>query len=375
MVKRLRSLGLNLGLVLTSTLLGVGLLELGLRLVGPRLSLELQQALFTRATDEDLFTFVPGVGTMTRPDLNRPAIRINDTETITVQTDEFGFRNPTGSQNPDVAFLGDSFVWGFGVPQAATWVQQVGQARNTVAAGYGQSGFSAWQYRKVFEQYVAPQRPQVVIWSFFANDLQPAAAQITSQNETITTAVINLRVWLDSHSLIYRLVKFVIQGAYFSDQQPISYQDSGLDLVLFPMTHNIVDPRTPDFARGLAELEAGVSRVQTQCQAQDCQLVLVLIPTKEMVYYPRVAHVFTPEQRQLVQTAFQTYRDFKVRLTRQNIPHLDLTPALQQAALSSTGQAQQLYFQIDGHWNRAGHAVAARALAQFLAERDLPRVE
>jgi lysophospholipase L1-like esterase len=45
------------------------------------------------------------------------------------------------------------------------------------------------------------------------------------------------------------------------------------------------------------------------------------------------------------------------------IAFLDLTPALEQAAASG----RPVYFADDAHWNAAGHDVAARELAKFLA--------
>ena len=46
------------------------------------------------------------------------------------------------------------------------------------------------------------------------------------------------------------------------------------------------------------------------------------------------------------------------------IPFLDLTPALEQEA--AAGRA--VYFADDAHWNAAGHEIAARELAKFLAQ-------
>jgi len=361
----LKSLAINVALAITSFGLGLLLLEVGLRVAGKQLAAPLQQALFERATDEDLFTFEPGIGTMTRPNLNRPNIRINDTETITVQTDRWGFRNPPTPATAPVAFLGDSFVWGFGVEESATWVQQVATARGVVARGYGQSGFSSWQYAQVFDRYVAPQKPKLVIWSFFANDLLPVQAGILGQNRASTEAGMEVRIWLDNNTLVYRFIKYIIQGAFFSDQQPIRYRDQDLDLVLFPSTHTILDPKSANFAQGLKELTAGLQDVQRQCQ-QTCDFVMVIIPTKEMVYYPKVQSAFTPEQRQLVQLAFRTYGELKQTFTKMGIRYLDLTPAFQKAALPVGAPARQLYFRTDGHWNRAGHRVAAEALTEWL---------
>ncbi|WP_218080555.1 alginate O-acetyltransferase AlgX-related protein [Anthocerotibacter panamensis] len=364
MAKRLSWL-VNIGLVVGSLLVAVLILEGGIRLVGPLLAPNLRVALFERAADEDLFDFVSGIGTMSRPDLDRPNIRINDTEVLTVHTDHQGFRNPPDRQGAPIAFLGDSFVWGFGVSQAETWVSQVGQLLGQKTASYGQSGFSSWQYARVFDRYVASRHPRLVVWAFFANDLQPVAERIKT-GQPIDRGV---QQWLDSHSLIYRLGKFIVQGAYLSDQQPVSYRDRDLDLVLFPITHNILNPQYPDFAPGLQEFKTSIADVKTGCQQSGCQLVVVLIPTKEMVYLPRVSSSFTPEQQQMVTNAFKTYRDLQSFLTQEQIPSLDLTAALQTAALPQAQPAQTLYFRIDGHWNKLGHQAAAQALAQFLKQQ------
>ena len=357
----------NGGLLLGSLLVGVLLLEGVLRILGPYYSSDLHQALLDRADDEDLYNFVPGVGTMTRPSLNRPGVRINDTESFTLKTDAEGFRNDLAATPGDIAFLGDSFVWGFGVDRAATWVAQLQALSHKTTQSYGQSGFSSWQYQQVFDRYVAPKKPRLVIWAFFANDLDPVSQKIQAQGRNGNELATGARVWLDPNSLIYRLVKFIIQRAYFSDQQPVHYQDPVADLVLFPITHSILNPQNASYQQGWQELQQGLKEVNGRCLQQGCQLVVTLIPTKEMVYLPRVGKVFTPEQKTLVENASATYRKLETYLGQEKVPYLDFTPAFQQAAQ----RAPQLYFRIDGHWSREGHRVAAETLEQFLTQRAL----
>ncbi len=359
-----KTLVTNSGLALGGLLLGVAALEGGLRSIQPWVGPDLRAALFDRAADEDLFTQVPGLGTMTRPNLDRLQIRINDTETIQVRTDNEGFRNPP-QQKPTVAFLGDSFVWGFGVDAAHTWVRRWAERSGIPTGSYGQSGFSSWQYAEVYQRYVAPKKPRLVVWAFFANDLDPAPAP------TLNTPDVSWRVWLDQYSLVYRLAKFIIQGAFLSDLQPVAYRQAGLDLVLFPVTHRFLLPQSPQYPQGIQQLTRGLAQVQGSCQDPNCQLVVVLIPTKEMVYFDRVQGAFTPEERGLIRQADRTYQQIQAQLTKQRIPYLDLTPVFQQQARDP--KQPQLYFRTDGHWNRAGHHLAAEALGEFLENQGLPK--
>ena len=56
---------------------------------------------------------------------------------------------------------------------------------------------------------------------------------------------------------------------------------------------------------------------------------------------------------------------------RQGIPYLDLLPVFQQAAKQPN--AVPLYFKRDGHWMKAGHALTAEAVFDFVVQEDLIR--
>ncbi|MEI8345496.1 MAG: hypothetical protein WCG06_05435, partial [Candidatus Omnitrophota bacterium] len=49
--------------------------------------------------------------------------------------------------------------------------------------------------------------------------------------------------------------------------------------------------------------------------------------------------------------------------TANNVAHLDMTPGFERAAASGKGT---LHFEHDGHWNPAGHRLAARLLEEYL---------
>ena len=107
----------------------------------------------------------------------------------------------------------------------------------------------------------------------------------------------------------------------------------------------------------------------------------MFIPSAEQVYWPLAERSFGPAAFQEA-LAFYTRSWMsveKIRANRlvqnqmladfcakENIPMLDLTPALQQKVESGTA----VYFSDDEHWNAAGQEVAASELATFL--RCLP---
>jgi hypothetical protein len=96
-----------------------------------------------------------------------------DLSMITYSSDPFGFRNPAGSSRrvgPTFALLGDSFVQGTCVSEAATYVAQLSILG--ASTSYGMNGTSALAQMAIFREYVQPKRPHHVMWFFYeGNDL------------------------------------------------------------------------------------------------------------------------------------------------------------------------------------------------------------
>jgi hypothetical protein len=119
------------------------------------------------------------------------------------------------------------------------------------------------------------------------------------------------------------------------------------------------------------------------CRQQNSRLTIMYIPSKAEVYWPLVARSLGPEELQRAIDFASRYNRMPIRAAeieanrlvpnsllrdfcaQHQISFLDLMPALTEQA--AAGRA--VYFADDAHWNAAGHEVAARELAKFLAPR------
>jgi lysophospholipase L1-like esterase len=104
-----------------------------------------------------------------------------------------------------------------------------------------------------------------------------------------------------------------------------------------------------------------IGRLHARAAARGIGFVVLLVPTKEFVFLPRVAdparHIGLVE---LAKTEQRLHREISDFLTAGGIAFLDATGPLRAAA-------EQPYRENgDGHLNRLGHRIIADRLAEFL---------
>jgi hypothetical protein len=101
---------------------------------------------------------------------------------VTYEADEYGFNNPPDSHLPgeiDVAIVGDSFAHGWCVPFEQTLVGRMRELDSTVL-GVGLEGTGPLAQLGIEVEYLAPLRPAVVVWLFFAgNDLRDLSREMS----------------------------------------------------------------------------------------------------------------------------------------------------------------------------------------------------
>jgi len=128
----------------------------------------------------------------------------------------------------------------------------------------------------------------------------------------------------------------------------------------------------------------GIKLCQEVCREHGIPLVVALLPSKASVYAWHVIDQISPEDAmramlrppaRAAELAWKRdarrWRNGLTVVVREtcaelDIPYLDLRPPFFQAA--DRGDPQT-YFSYGSHWNAAGHALAARATADFLLAR------
>jgi len=331
------------------------------------------------------------------------------------RTDAEGFRNATVRQKIDIAALGDSFTDAANLPVAAAWPSRLEELTGRIVQNYGTSGFGPQQELYALRDYALKHQPRWTVLAYFmGNDLADAEVFDRWERSVDRMSEAQQAGWRlrDSFQRYETLYLWTI-GVFAADRiyrsmQPGETTDAGppsqatsptFDRGLFtvPVANRTVRYAfLPHYLQGLetprAEIErshgwelteAALRQMKSDCDQQGSTFMLMLIPSKGQVYWPMTERSLTPA---LLQEAVAFYshhnrRPLRVddvranRLAqnamlqdfceREKIPMLDLTPPLQREVEAG----YEMYFPDDPHWNRAGHDLAARELAGFLAKQ------
>jgi len=367
----------NLGLAVVSLVFALLVAEAGLRLAGFQPGNPLERLINHR--DDFLgYRMVPGM----RESIPGPG-GVYQAWTVDLGfPDGIGFRDDGITPPVDSVFIGDSYVWGYGVELAESLSERYEALTGGDAVNLGMTSWtSPLQYARVLERYGVPLKPRYAfVEALVQNDFGDlpnflaweASGSPKSYPEWMTDRVMRyepdalsyqLRRLLYDHSALGRLLSDRIQfGLGNSDAPPddaIAHVTAGgLDLYLnraeFP------DPRAGPDPEQVRLFRQALLTIREVAARASIRLVVVVLPTKELVYQERF-----PD---LASRAARDWRhDVLLDLLKETgIPHLDLLPVLRAAAADG---GPQLYFAQDTHWNARGHDVAARALDQFVRTR------
>lgn len=378
----------RVGLLLFGCLAGLLVVEAVLRLLGPRIPFV--HSLTSIATFQ---TYHPVYGFFHRPGASGWIEAEEFTSFVAINSRGLRDREIEPAKPPSgyrVLMLGDSFVEGAQVPLDATVAKRLEELLRASAGGRpldvvnaGNAGFGTAQELLFLEHDGRVYQPDLVVLVYFIdNDLPDNGYAVARARKLDTTrrpffvpdgqGGIRLRPGeppppdplAGARPLLRRSATFNLAENFLLWNQARDQEQAQIGKNR--PTYLVEPPDEWDEAWWVTEQLLG--RVRDSSRAMGAELVVVLAPS----YF----QVDPDAWRWLVGGDTRGRNRYEVdapnrRLAaiaeRQGLRLLDLLPAIQPAQASGG----RLYFPADGHWTSAGHAFAARQIADYLAAAGL----
>ena len=317
--------------------------------------------------------------------------QLSDPGTLkSVPTDEIGFSNPpetyTRHDSFDVVAIGDSFTWAFAVEPTATWSLQMGALTGLSVLNLGKGGTGLYEYLQILKKFGLAKRPRIVVMNVYeGNDVRDAVAYqayrsgISGSDEAAPAAWKRVPVASRSYvvnliggTLEYLLVRHrekategVVDFRFRVDPEnadiPFNAQQAARDEVVFPR-------RIVAGELAFAVFDEAIRAFAELARTHRFIPVMMYSPSACTAYHP--VRFNDPALGDVLPRFSQMQRAYLSKQAAENgIKFLDLTAAFQAAAFPESGcdPTNLLYFPTSIHYSPRGHAVAARALADFLA--------
>jgi hypothetical protein len=315
----------------------------------------------------------PGLNTIIHGNPEYPAWSI---KTDSLGLGPAGFRDTLPDQPPYALVLGDSFGFGVGVAQQEIWLERLENEIGQPIVNLSQVGASTLQEARIYARYGRQLPAQVVLWMFFQNDLKdnlrfadwlkPEANSAQAVRQPTRPCSGPAHRALKRYSLAYELILYWRRNCEYSamTSTPI-FRDERLSLA-FCLDHDIcdLDVQARMISDGWPLTRQALLETKTQTEQAGATLVIIIVPSKEQVYWDQFEQLATFPPNFDVDQMIEPVRDF---CSLNKVYCLDLTEAFRVEAR----RGRQLYFPIDIHWNAQGHAVAASVVREYLRREKL----
>jgi lysophospholipase L1-like esterase len=261
--------------------------------------------------------------------------------------------------------LGDSFTLGVQVPEEQTFVALLetqlskGLGRNVRLINAGVDGFGTQQSTEMAERLDAHYDVDGAILLFFTgNDFWENDSFLQRKKMTGTGLMApplpQLSFWdrtLGRISYAYAAIRVHFRTrAMRSDPHQLSRYAEEL---------RIFDAKSPVLGRQMKATRVALDRFAQLCAEREWQCFLPIAPPAFVAHTKRAKATFDLVGVDMESVDLDRPARVLAKLPVQGLPKLDLAPRLR-------ASDEPLYFRFDGHWNAAGHAEVADALAQWL---------
>ena len=283
---------------------------------------------------------------------------------------DIGFRDLGMAPPFQVLAVGASFTVCDDVPAEACWVRQLAQSLGVSGVTLAVNGYSTLAAERMFERYGEHFHPKLVLLEVHPNDFRDNAsfarwAETGDGNLWNWLATLRGRTpwvrWLGQYSMLFRLIDGTSRGM----NRPIfPYNQDGLDFVFRLDTWFLNVVRKGEKHEGWPLIEQSLLDLQKAVAKQGAELLVVLFPTKEQVYWDRVSAMAPVDISANVDRPVELVATF---CRQQGIHCCDLRGPLRERAR----QPGQLFHRISAHPNDLGHAVSAAAVRECLREQGM----
>ncbi|NNE42995.1 MAG: hypothetical protein HKN12_02195 [Gemmatimonadetes bacterium] len=329
------------------------------------------------AVSVGMFRTDPAAGFSLQPGYEN-VVRVPEyTTSIHIDTDGYRVPEVPESENQPVRILavGDSFTFGVGVEAEEAWPEVLedqilaDQVPGVAVRNGGVGGYGPLRTQRLLEARQVAWEPDIIVHAvYLGNDLEDAQPATYLESPRIQDGRMvaeekglfkRTRFLLRIHSHLYAFVRDQFYGMYL--RTPFAERSRYLDpMGLAEWPAEILEESWPAAAES-------IRGIRVWAEARDIRYLVVLIPLKYQVnddawdeYRRRwdlPDEALDRDHAQRVVTHF---------LAEQQIPFLDLLPAMQQA---DPRRAAEFYFPVDAHWTPTGHRFAADRIRRELRER------
>lgn len=317
--------------------------------------------------------------------------------------DKWGFRNRKVPESADIVAVGDSHTYGNTARMVDSWPYVLGELTGQRVYNMGLGGYGPNQYFYLSKTKAFNLKPKILMWGLYMGDDfenaftityglkfwaslrqlpdQKAEANIWESTPESPGLLRGTRVWLSRHSVLYQLVFHTGLGGRVKGQVQIKNAAQlypGDDTVLNIPEKNILEafrPKavlvglnrdSPAVHEGMRITFELLKEMKETCEKKNVQFVVVVIPTKEMVFSDYLEHNSDLPLRDVLDKLLASERSARAQLfgfmTESKIPYVDTLPALR----ASVSRGLYASSAGDMHPNKNGYHAIAESAAEFL---------
>jgi len=283
-----------------------------------------------------------------------------------------GFRVPDPAWEPawpvDAVVVGDSFTFCYVNDYENCWVDLLVTEHNFSTVNLGLVATGSISHQNVLNTFGLAHQPKVVIWQWYGNDFNDDYGFTTLYGEEATERKGEDTVppgWLRQNSAVASIIYAFSQAQQGSKQYAQFADPYGIEIGAKtfrfgrPYMQEAFSLESQKNQEGVALTQQAISETNTRLAEAGIKLIIVLIPTKEVVYAKwTAAELSAAELDELSAGRLEMLSFCQIN----NLNCIDATQPL-------TDQANKgilVYHAQDTHLNSAGNRVLADFMAQEL---------